>query len=355
MLSSLSSPIRLYIPYILLLYWAMAEPQSAKKTLYILRSVLIEEKNDLTRTKEEIQAIQESSYLQDKVITLFQDAGYNAIPLDIPLINYKQFLMKHLPPPENHPLIINTCDSFGIDGKIEARTASSYLDQFLYEYSGANSEFDIKSNSKILAKKLFLEAKVPTLPYVYFTTYQPSIQKKIEEAKLNYPLILKATHTFSGVGTKFPLCNYDEVEKAIKEGVKSFFGMFVEEYLKGPEYTCFIYDGKDGPVALNPLCFEDLHRLNESGVPAYNKNPVTDKELNERIKEISIKAYKAVAGHSYARVDLRVRESTGEIFVLEVNSSPLLSTKYVALIMEFSKIELSEVLRRIVEQQQVHA
>jgi D-alanine-D-alanine ligase-like ATP-grasp enzyme len=327
----------------------MAELKSIKNTLYVLRSILVEEKNDISRTKEEVLVLQDNAFYQDKVITLFQEAGYNAIPLEIPLINYKQFLMKHLPPPEDHPLIINMCDSFGIDGKIEARTASMYLDQFLYAYSGADSEFDTKSNSKIYAKKLFLQAKVPTLPYVYFTTYQPSIKNKIEEAKLKYPLILKATQTFAAVGTKFPLNNYEDVEKAIKDRVKSYFGMFVEEYLEGHEYTCFIYDDKDGPVALDPLWFEDLHRLNEQGDPAYNKKPVPDKELIKKIKEISLKAYKAVTGHSYARVDLRVREPTGEIFVLEVNSSPLLSTRYIEYIMEFNKIKITEVLRKIVE------
>ena len=45
-----------------------------------------------------------------------------------------------------------------------------------------------------------------------------------------------------------------------------------------------------------------------------------EKILIEKIKKISWKAYAAVGGTGYGRVDLRMDENTGKIYVLEVNA-----------------------------------
>jgi len=44
-------------------------------------------------------------------------------------------------------------------------------------------------------------------------------------------------------------------------------------------------------------------------------------EIEEKVKEIAINAFRACEGNSFARVDLRMRDETGEIFVLECNDT----------------------------------
>jgi D-alanine-D-alanine ligase len=217
----------------------------------------------------------------------------------------------------------------------------------LYEYADANSAFDNKCNSKMAAKEYLMEAKVPTLPYVYFTTYQPSIKTRIEDAKLQYPLVLKPTHAFNSIGMKWPLNNYQEVEAAVKEGVKSFFGMLLEECLQGKEYTCFVFDDKEGTVALDPICFDkSIGKGNElKGIS------VEDKDVREKVKEMSIRAYKAVSGRSFARVDIRERESTHELFVLDIDNSSSLASSTLKSILSINKINISDLLRKIIGKQ----
>ena len=52
----------------------------------------------------------------------------------------------------------------------------------------------------------------------------------------------------------------------------------------------------------------------------YDYAPVTDPQLVERIKNLSIKAYLSVEGTGYTRIDIRMDKTTGELYVLEVNA-----------------------------------
>ena len=52
----------------------------------------------------------------------------------------------------------------------------------------------------------------------------------------------------------------------------------------------------------------------------------TEPGLTERLRRVAWEAYAAVSGTGYGRVDLRLDDRTGELFVLEVNSQPGLSS-----------------------------
>ena len=51
----------------------------------------------------------------------------------------------------------------------------------------------------------------------------------------------------------------------------------------------------------------------------YEYAPV-EKELGEKIRAISLDAYRAVKGTGYTRVDIRMDEKSGNLYVLEVNA-----------------------------------
>lgn len=52
----------------------------------------------------------------------------------------------------------------------------------------------------------------------------------------------------------------------------------------------------------------------------YEYEPVTDRKLVARLKELSIDAFKAVKGTGYARLDFRLDKNTNQLFVLEINA-----------------------------------
>jgi D-alanine-D-alanine ligase len=68
------------------------------------------------------------------------------------------------------------------------------------------------------------------------------------------------------------------------------------------------------------------------------------------LEDISKRAYQAVHGKGYARVDLRMDRATGELFVLEVNANCGLSEDdqtSTGCILKISGMKLSELLEMI--------
>jgi D-alanine-D-alanine ligase len=116
----------------------------------------------------------------------------------------------------------------------------------------------------------------------------------------------------------------------------------IEEYIEGREIYASILGSYENPRAL-PLVELDLSRL-PKGVPKIASQDVKferdteaykltksaiaedlDEETTTRLTEIAIKAYRAVKLRDYGRIDMRV-SSTGEIYVIEANPNPWLSS-----------------------------
>lgn len=117
-------------------------------------------------------------------------------------------------------------------------------------------------------------------------------------------------------------------------------GVLVEEYIDGREIHCAIL--ADEVLPLYEIAFKPM--LDEHGQPlpriityrakwdpfsrehhaVEGKCPVDDlePEIVEAIQETARAAYRALNCRDYARVDMRVDTSTGEVFVLEVNPNP---------------------------------
>ncbi|MEY4930403.1 MAG: hypothetical protein RI909_1127, partial [Bacteroidota bacterium] len=74
------------------------------------------------------------------------------------------------------------------------------------------------------------------------------------------------------------------------------------------------------------LSFERLWESYEEESPMpdngffYEYMAVTDTDLLERLKALSIDAFKAVKGKGYARIDIRMEKDTDKLFVLEINA-----------------------------------
>ena len=192
----------------------------------------------------------------------------------------------------------------------------------------------------MLAKKYLQKSGVPTLDFVAFTKFTLSIKGQIEKAKLNYPLILKPSSSSRGIGIQYPINDFQELQKAV-EVSKDYRNLFVEEYLQGREYTCFVYGNKDEARALEPI-----HKEGQVIITAYKE--VEDKAMIEKIKNVSIKAYIALEGKGYGRVDLKERLATHELFVLEVNCSPNLVSDLISNIAKVNHVELADIFKLII-------
>jgi len=155
-------------------------------------------------------------------------------------------------------------------------------------------------SSKVFAKKIMIDADVPTAKYIEFSSSQ--LIESIRYLELiDYPTVIKADGLAAGKGVL--ICsNKSEAEAAIREIFEhKIFGdsgnkLIIEEFLEGEEASIFaITDGE------NFICLpaaQDHKRIgdgdsgkNTGGMGAYAPAPIITESLS---KEIEIKIIKPV-------------------------------------------------------------
>ena len=142
---------------------------------------------------------------------------------------------------------------------------------------------------------------------------------------------------------------------------------FLEEYIDGREFNLSLLSGDRGPEVMpvaemlyvdypagKPRILNYASKWDESSFE-YHKTIRTfslsqaDKELVERMSEISLRCWKIFNMNGYIRVDFRVDEQNRP-WVLEVNANPCLSPDagFVAACME-NGINYTEMVNRIIK------
>lgn len=151
------------------------------------------------------------------------------------------------------------------------------------------------------------------------------ICEKIEN-KIKYPMFVKPSNSGSSIGINKAV-NIEDLKKYIIEASKYDDKILVEEGIEGRELECAVL-GNDNVIAgsvgeIKPA--EEFYTYNakynnsssETIVPAE-----IPEETKEKIRALSIKAFKAIDGKGLARVDFFLEGSTNEIYLNEINTLP---------------------------------
>jgi D-alanine-D-alanine ligase len=110
---------------------------------------------------------------------------------------------------------------------------------------------------------------------------------------------------------------------ALRESLRFDSEVLVEERIEGREMTVGILDGKALPLAeVRPKQgVLDYHNKYTPGCTEYFCPAPLDYATTERVQSAALRAFQAIGGRDYARVDVMLRP-TGEPVVLEVNTLP---------------------------------
>ncbi len=206
----------------------------------------------------------------------------------------------------NHKAIINFCNEKKIDLVVigpEQPLVDGLSDDLRsagFKVFGPSANAARIESSKAFAKKIMIDASVPTAQYVEFSTAQLSEAIKYLEA-INYPIVIKADGLAAGKGVL--ICNNkSEAESAIREILEHrIFGdsgdkLIIEEFLVGEEASIFAITDGERFVCLPAA--QDHKRIgdgdtgkNTGGMGAYAPAPIITKEL---LTEIETKIIKPV-------------------------------------------------------------
>ena len=195
---------------------------------------------------------------------------------------------------------------------------------------------------KIYAKIIFDKAKIKQAKYeyvkkdkneyIYVDKYFNETKKdlkeicKIIEKNIEYPMFIKPSNSGSSVGIN-KAENIEELGEYIEYASRFDRKIVIEETLVGREIECSVLGNEDvkasciGEIlpAENFYTFDAKYKNSESklNIPAQ-----ISKDLTDRVRETAIKAFKAIDGKGFARVDFFVNDKTNEIYINEINTLP---------------------------------
>ncbi|WP_373600528.1 D-alanine--D-alanine ligase [Paraclostridium bifermentans] len=230
---------------------------------------------------------------------------------------------------------------FGEDGCVQ-----SILEAMEIPYSGCNPLTSALCMDKNMTKKILRDSKLPTADWTVVRNIDDIDYDKIEE--IGYPVFIKPNSGGSSVAT-FLIKSKEEVHEAVKKGLEVDDCVMIEKYIKGGEYTSFILNGEVFPtisIVANSEFFDFESKYNQNG--ATEEVVYLEKELQEKLNEISLGCWDAFNCKAYVRVDFII--SNGVPYVLELNTLPgMTETSLIPRSAKANGIEFSELVDKIIE------
>lgn len=227
---------------------------------------------------------------------------------------------------------------------------------------------------KVYTKIIFEKAEISQTKYEYIKaendkyTYVSSnfeeekmelinIVEKIEKS-LTYPMFVKPSNSGSSVGVK-KANNNEQLQQAIINASKYDTKILIEEGIIGREIECAVLGTKEiisSPVG-EVLAADDFYSFDAKYNNQESKTIIPadiDKETSNEIRDLSIKAFKAIDGKGLARVDFFVENKTNKIYINEINTLPGFTTiSMYPKLFEQIGISYTEILDKLIEQERV--
>lgn len=210
--------------------------------------------------------------------------------------------------------------TFGEDGTVQGLLELADL-----PYVGAGVLASAASMDKELMKRLAKERDLPVVEYRVLSSTQ--IESAEEAcASLGFPLFVKPANLGSSVGISKSK-NGAELKHALVTAAQFDRKIIVERGILGREFECAVL-GNDEPVASTPCeilpsrefyDYEDKYLLGKAQtvIPA-------DLSVDQtgQIQRLAVDCYRAVECEGMARVDFLLENTTGKLYINEINTIP---------------------------------
>lgn len=212
---------------------------------------------------------------------------------------------------------------YGEDGTVQGA-----LELLGIPYTGSGVMASGIAIDKTMTKRVWLSENVPTPRYVLLkqNKFGPDAQAQVIQS-LGLPLIVKPAREGSSIGVT-KVCKASELLQALEDAAQCDADILCEQFISGDEVTCPILGEGDDAKALpvirivapagnydyqNKYFTEDTQYLVPSGLP----------ESEEKaIQAHALKAYQVLGCQGWGRVDAMIDAQTRQPYLLEINTSP---------------------------------
>ena len=279
------------------------------------------------------------------------------------------------------PLVFNLCDGDEVNGSPGVSVIQE-LEKNKLIYTGSNNHFYTITTSKIPMKQAFDKAGVSTANWEIIDGSEESIKGICK--RLGAPLIIKPAVSGGSMGVSVKNVVYTDAElmeriKEIEKGYRGWNlladGLFVEQFITGPEFTSFVVGSSSDPGSC--MVYPPIERIFHASLPEEEKflsfdrlweiyedeKPMPGNEnfydyhrpdaaLMNALEQLSLDAYIAVGGMGYGRLDIRMDKGTGKLYMLEVNAQCGLSEDEdytsIGAILRYADKTFSDLIRKII-------
>ncbi|MCA1593719.1 MAG: D-alanine--D-alanine ligase [Acidobacteria bacterium] len=219
--------------------------------------------------------------------------------------------------------------TYGEDGTIQG-----LLEMAGVPYVGCGVLASSCGMDKVTMKALFREAGLPICRHVWFLRAEwerdASVVRKRIKKEIGLPCFVKPANLGSSVGIS-RATDEATLGEAINLAARYDRKVVVEELVDAREIECAVI-GNDEPEASLPgeyvvhdargAFLDYTEKYSNTGhvefvVPAPIKKP-----LEKRIRQMAVRAFKAVDGAGLARVDFFLRRGDNKLFINELNTLP---------------------------------
>jgi D-alanine-D-alanine ligase len=216
---------------------------------------------------------------------------------------------------------------YGEDGTIQG-----LLDCFDVPYVGVGVLAAAVCMDKDVCKRLLRDAGLGIVPYVVVTARQWAQQRDAVHraiAALGRPLFVKPASLGSSLGvTRVSEDAVATLDAAIDAALRLDAKVLVERGIAGREIECAVL-GNDDPRAAVPgevvpgEAFYSYADKYAAGSRARTQIPAAlDDATRERVRDLAVRAYRALECTGMARVDFLLEHDTGTLYVNELNTIP---------------------------------
>ncbi|MEU1585644.1 D-alanine--D-alanine ligase family protein [Micromonospora sp. NPDC005710] len=212
---------------------------------------------------------------------------------------------------------------YGEDGVVQG-----LLESLNVPYVGCGILASAVGMNKVAMKRALRAEGIPVTPYVAFDahTYRAVDDAEKLVTGLSRPLFVKPASMGSSIGIS-RVGDGDDLAAAVDEALRHDQLVIVEQGVTGRELECAVLGGwrpeasAVGEVRVNGGWFDYQQKYFGDADPMIVPAVLPD-EVTERVRELSLRAFAAIGGWGLARVDFFYDETSGELYVNELNTMP---------------------------------
>lgn len=213
---------------------------------------------------------------------------------------------------------------YGEDG-----TVQSLLERHGIPYTGSRATPSALAMNKFLSLQLFADhdIRIPRTLYLARSEWKERevVTKKTVQEYMGYPVVVKPNRGGSRVGVAY-VKNSTELTEALTSVFHATNEALIQEFIKGREFTCAVFDYGWSESAFALLPTEIIPQFPASPVALATPPKGFSEQKIKKVQKAALAVHNRAGASGCSRTDM-IMDTKGEIFVLEINTVPGFSSR----------------------------